>query len=178
MAQSILEGTLSLERLLTTVLQYSRPLRLELHSKDLASFLRKLILFVQADPSFPPSVNIVQHIPRTPLLLPIDETCLRSALLNLIFNALQAMPQGGVLTLALFQQDRWANIEVNDTGVGIEEADWPHLFSPFFTKKRHGNGLGLAEARKIVEAHFGTLQLQRSAPGHGSTFHIMLPTKR
>lgn len=97
-------------------------------------------------------------------------------LLNLIKNALEAMPRGGVLRLSLRQEGDRAIFLVGDTGPGIPEELLPRIFEPFVTRgKSQGTGLGLAIAHSVVEAHSGTIDL-RSKPGLGTTIEISLPT--
>jgi two-component system, NtrC family, sensor histidine kinase HydH len=119
----------------------------------------------------------------------IDPDLFEQALLNLMLNAEQAMPDGGKLTLigsAGASQDegagsssgsshtRTVQLDVIDTGVGIEPSALAKLFRPFHTTKPDGHGLGLATVRKIVQAHDGTIAVQ-SAPGRGTKFTITLP---
>lgn len=177
MAALIVEGTKQLEKLVTTILQYARPIQIELQSIDLGALLRSVIKFVKIDPAFPKDIQILSHIPNEPLLAPVDKEALQSALLNLIFNAFQAMPQGGQLTLSLLKQTNCLQISVSDTGIGMEEEKLKQLFSPFFTTKQKGNGLGLVETQKIVQAHQGTIEV-RSVLHKGSTFTISLPLRK
>jgi signal transduction histidine kinase len=96
-------------------------------------------------------------------------------LLNLIKNAVEAMPKGGVLVIALLEDARHAIFKVSDTGVGIPEELLPRIFEPFITHgKSKGTGLGLAIAKNVVEAHSGTISIQ-SVAGTGTTFEIRLP---
>ena len=177
MAHTILEGIKILEKLTTAVLQFAKPLQIHPESADLAAFLKKVVRFAKADPAFPQQVRILTNIPNGSFLIPFDPAALQSALLNLIFNAVQAMPNGGELSLSLIQMDRACQIAVTDTGIGIDPGIMEHLFSPFFTTKKWGNGLGLIEVQKIVQAHYGTIDV-RSSPDKGSTFTITLPSKR
>ncbi len=177
MASNIIEGTKTLDRLLAQVLHYARPLNLELLSSDLANFLRKVCKFAKMDPAFPANVHLTMHLSQDPIFAPIDPEALHSCLLNLIVNAYQAMPEGGTITVSLFKQDLFCLISVSDTGNGIEEKNIKQLFSPFFTTKSFGNGLGLAETFKIVQAHSGAIDV-RSKVSEGTTFTITLPLKR
>lgn len=178
MAEAILEGTKSLETLVSTVLHYTRPIRLQTESVDLGVFLRQLGKFFKMDPALTQEVNFVTHIPDAPILAPIDPAALKSALLNLLFNGLQAMtPGGGILTLSLLKQEKTCQISVCDTGVGMNEEMQKNLFSLFFTTKKKGTGLGLVEVQKIVHAHQGTIDV-RSTPKKGTTFTITLPLRR
>jgi signal transduction histidine kinase len=113
----------------------------------------------------------------------VNPAQIQQVLLNLLINARQAMPDGGVvrLRLGLDTAGRLAEISVADTGVGIAPADLRRIFEPFFSTKSEpdaagqgGTGLGLAVCRDIVEAHHGRLRAE-SRPGEGSTFTIILP---
>jgi len=177
MAGYIIDGTKSLEKIVNAVLHYSKPIQIQLQTIEIGSYLKQIGKFIKVDPAFPENVKIAMHIPDSPLLAPIDPEALKSALLNLIFNAFQAMPEGGLLTVSLLKRENSCQIAISDTGIGIEEEQQKNLFSPFFTTKQKGNGLGLVETQKIVQAHFGAIDV-RSQPGKGATFTISLPLKR
>ncbi len=173
MAVQITEATKTLERLVTTVLQYARPLQVELRTQDLATFLQKTARFIKADPAFPSTVHLFVHGVQEPQLVPFDPAALQSALLNLAVNGWQAMPHGGTLTLSLMRSDNQCQITVADTGIGMSAERLANLFEPLFTTKQNGNGLGLVETKKIVEAHGGRIDV-RSTPQHGTSFTITL----
>lgn len=177
MAGLIIEGTKSLEKIVSAVLHYSKPVQVEPRTLDLGAFLKQVGKFIKVDPAFPPNVKLSLHIPDSPLLTPFDPEALKGAMLNLIFNAFQAMPNGGELTISLFKMESFCQIAVTDTGVGIDPDALGQLFSPFYTTKSGGNGLGLVETQKIVQAHFGEISV-RSQMGKGTTFTITLPLKR
>ena len=113
-----------------------------------------------------------------------DMRQLGEAVVNLLVNALEAMPGKGRLSIAVGSQpaepadggSTGVRIDITDTGPGIKPADVPRLFEPFFTTKATGSGLGLAIVRGTVERHGGTIQVE-SHPGQGTTFSILLPTK-
>jgi signal transduction histidine kinase len=104
--------------------------------------------------------------------------------LNLIANALDAMPQGGALTISTHQtpllrsseNGRWLEISIADTGIGITEESKKRIFDPFFTTKKmgEGTGLGLTICEKIVKEHSGRIEVE-SQVGKGSTFSIYIP---
>ncbi len=177
MAHTIIEGTKTLEKLVNALLHYSKPIQIEVQTLDLGAFLKKAIKFIKIDPAFPSNVKLAMHIPDEPILVPFDPEALKSAMLNLIFNAFQAMAQGGTLTISLLKMHTSCEISVSDTGIGMEQQQLEYLFSPFYTTKKGGNGLGLVETQKIVQAHLGTI-IPRSKPGVGTTFTIALPLKR
>jgi signal transduction histidine kinase len=87
---------------------------------------------------------------------------------------MDAMPQGGVLTLRTRTEDGKVLIEVEDTGSGLTPEECARIFTPYYTSKRHGTGLGLAIVQSVVSDHGGSIQV-RSEPGRGTTFVIELP---
>jgi signal transduction histidine kinase len=176
MALSIIEGTKILERQMAHILNYARTIQIQLESKDLGALLREIAKFVKVDPAFPPTVKMILHIPNDSVIAPVDPSAMKSLMLNLMFNAIQAMPGGGTLTLSLFKLEGCCQIAVADTGVGIDADTLQHLFSPLFTTKAKGNGLGLTEVEKIVKAHRGRIDV-RSELSKGSTFTLTLPLR-
>ncbi len=177
LASQILDGTRSLERLVSSMLEYARPKELDIRTHDLGAFLRKTARFVKMDPAFPPNVRLNLYIPDEPILVPFDSDALKRAILNLMANGLQAMAKGGELTLSLLQTGHTCQITITDTGIGMEEEELASLFVPFFTTKRNGNGLGLVETKKIITTHGGTIDVH-SKPAKGSSFIIHLPMRR
>lgn len=103
-----------------------------------------------------------------------DPNQLKQVLLNLLMNAVHAMPAGGTVTIAASRTDGNARIDVRDTGIGIEPAVLERIFAPFFTTRREGSGLGLAIVKKIVEQHHATIDAT-SEPGHGTCFTLVWP---
>ena len=98
----------------------------------------------------------------------------RRALLNLVHNAMDAMPQGGMLTCCGRQDTAYVALDLRDTGTGIPAEQLARIFEPLYTTKPGGTGLGLYLVREIVTAHHGEITVQ-SAVGHGTTFTIVLP---
>ena len=95
-------------------------------------------------------------------------------MLNLVYNALEAMPQGGTLTVTGQGTATEVQLSVRDTGSGIPAAQLSHIFEPLYTTKPAGTGLGLYIVREILTAHAGEITVE-SVEGHGSTFPITLP---
>jgi signal transduction histidine kinase/CheY-like chemotaxis protein len=104
-----------------------------------------------------------------------DSSELREVLINMVFNAVDAMPEGGRLTLSAEERDKFVEISVRDTGIGMSPEVRSRVFDPFFTTKgTSGMGLGLAVCYGIIQRHQGTIEVE-SEPGRGSTFWIRLP---
>ena len=107
-----------------------------------------------------------------------DETAISQVLLNIVVNALHAMPNGGLCRIAARAQDsdgkRWVALAVTDTGIGITKQELSRVFEPFYTTKPGGTGLGLAIAYRIMQDHGGTIQVS-SAPGSGTTVVMTFP---
>lgn len=115
----------------------------------------------------------VKWEPELPMIMGVEDQ-LRQVILNLVLNAIEAMPKGGTLRIHGRVQDRWLGIQFADSGPGISAQDLPHVFEPFFTTKERGTGLGLAVSHSIVTNHGGRLTVD-SETDKGSTFTVWLP---
>lgn len=169
----IIEGVNTLERLVTQVLNYSRPLQLELKEVNLSILLAELQESLIAEKFIHKNIDFYIHRPKK-VLAAVDSGLLKSALKNLMINALQAMPKKGILEVSLEEEDRKAIIKIKDTGIGIQEEHMKKLFSPFFSTKADGNGLGLSETHKVIHAHGGEI-LVESEVNKGTVFTIKIP---
>ena len=104
----------------------------------------------------------------------LDANLFKQALLNLLLNAVQAMPEGGELLVRTLAAKEKVILHISDTGLGILPENLPHIFDAYFTTKKAGTGLGLPTTRRIIEEHNGLITAQ-SEPGHGTNFRIELP---
>ncbi|MCB0120131.1 MAG: hypothetical protein KDD72_13950, partial [Anaerolineales bacterium] len=126
------------------------------------------------------NVVLIVELESTLPWVSIDSNQMKQVLLNLIHNALQAMPQGGEMHVRTFLGRRegreWTVMSVQDTGTGISTEDQSKIFEPFFTTKgqRGGTGLGLSVTYSIVADHGGTIEVMSQA-GQGSVFEVWLP---
>ena len=125
----------------------------------------------------PENIQVNVILSANPLKLTVDCTDMKRIFVNLIKNAVQAMPNGGELTIKVLQKEKEAWICIEDTGVGIAKEIKPKLFTPLFTTKSKGQGFGLAVCKKLIEAQSGEITFD-SEVGKGSTFIIKLPLKR
>ena len=176
MASYIIDGTDTLNRLVTNVLNYARPVKTTFTPIDLKKLLEEVRERVIIDEKLGKSAAVTIRSNKTSCIVAVDAQLIQGALLNLIVNAIEAMPNGGTVALTLEQPDHEAIITVSDTGIGIAAEHLHRIFSPFFTTKPHGNGFGLSEVYKVVQAHAGTIEVS-STEGKGTTFTIKLPLK-
>jgi two-component system, NtrC family, sensor histidine kinase HydH len=154
-------------------LSLARPLEIKPESLRVQDVLNELATLVEGE-ARQSKVQIRVVAPLTLPPLKADREYLRQTLLNLILNGLQAMPEGGTLTLKANTSNGNFLISVTDTGVGIAPENRRRIFEPYFTTKAKGSGLGLAIARRIIEAHGGKITVSGEA-GHGCCFQIALP---
>jgi two-component system, sporulation sensor kinase E len=150
-----------------------RPMDVQLLERDPSAFLREIADFM-APEAERAGVMIETRIAEDLPLVLLDERLMKQAVLNLVKNALAAMPGGGRLTLAAEKADDGVSISVEDTGIGIPEEELPKIFEPYFTTKENGTGLGLTITFKIVKEHRGEIVV-KSRLGQGSVFSILLP---
>ena len=118
----------------------------------------------------PTGVEVVQHV-EPDIAIDADRDQMRQVLLNLITNGYDAMPGGGILDVSVRSTGDSARITVSDTGMGMDEETQASIFTPFFTTKSRGIGLGLAVTRRVIEAHGGTISVQ-STPSVGTSFTV------
>jgi signal transduction histidine kinase len=151
----------------------ARPLPLKPAPLQLEELLRELAALVEAEAR---QANVTVRVVGAAGLPPVvaDRDHLKQVLLNLMLNAVQAMTAGGALSLEAEGARDAVTVTVADTGPGIAPEALPRIFDPYFTTKPGGLGLGLTIARRIVEAHGGTLAVE-SEPGRGSRFRVSLP---
>lgn len=162
-----------LNRVVTELLEFARPTEIEKRLYPCRQILEHTLQLVKSDAEHQ-SVVIEWQVVPDDLEAALDLDRFSQLLLNLYLNALHAMEQGGALKVQAHLESDAVVFSVEDTGVGIEADDLPHIFDPYFTTKARGVGLGLANAHKIVEAHGGTITVS-SNPGEGATFVVRLP---
>lgn len=154
-------------------LSLARPLPLKPERLHVQELLEELVTLVEADAKAA-GVRVTLSVPPNLSSLVADRDHLKQVMLNLILNGLQAMPGGGTLTLEAEPAREGLRLIVADTGQGIPPEALPRVFDPYFTTKAKGLGLGLAIARRIIEDHGGTIEVE-SQPARGSRFSVILP---
>lgn len=176
MASFIVQGADDLNRFVSNVLLYARPFHLHVEHIDLMLLIEELRQLVQADSKWNSNVRFVIESPVPSLFVALDSQLFKTALLNLFVNAAQAMPEGGTLKVSVEPDVSWVTLLIEDTGTGIAKENLSKIFTPFFTTKESGNGLGLAEVHKVIQAHQGWIEVN-SEVGKGTIFRIKIPLK-
>jgi signal transduction histidine kinase len=175
--QRLLELVQGEVRRLNTIVEeflaLARPLALKPESIRVADLLDEVRLLIESGAGSA-GVQVEQTASTDLPPLHADRDRLKQVLLNLALNALQAMPSGGRLVLGAAAAGGALTLTVSDSGSGIAPDLLPRIFEPYVTTKARGLGLGLAIARRIVEAHGGRIEAA-SWPGHGSTFRVIVP---
>jgi signal transduction histidine kinase len=123
-------------------------------------------------PPITPELHLGENLP----VIQADAALLRRAIENLVLNAMDAMPAGGVLMLRTSLADGSVELEISDTGSGLTPEECERLFTPYYTTKQHGTGLGLAIVQSVVSDHGGRISVE-SETGVGTSFHIWLPVR-
>jgi PAS domain S-box-containing protein len=162
-----------LDAVVKRFLDFTRPMEVRLEATQLADILREVVEVAQ--PQLRKSrVEVAQLLPIDVPEVYVDRGLLKQALMNLVLNAVDAMPNGGKLQLVLSRRGEMAEISVGDTGKGIPPENRQKIFQLFFTTRPGGSGIGLASAFRIVQLHNGSIDFT-SEVGRGTTFRIELP---
>jgi signal transduction histidine kinase len=163
----------SLDNFVTEFLRFARPPRPALEPVAVRPLLADLVTFISPECARK-GASLSLTVEGGPATVMADPFQLKHALLNLVLNALQATPAGGAIAIETGGDTRVLEVRVRDTGQGIAGEVLPRVFDAFFTTREGGTGLGLPIARRIVEAHEGTLVL-RSHDGEGTVATLALP---
>jgi len=155
------------------ILGFARPIAITPRSANLNQIVNDVLELLRPQIT---ANDIDVHVSLSEQAAPaiIDESSMRGALMNLILNAVEAMPQGGRLTITSDRNEQGLRLEISDTGHGISEETVKDIFEPFYTTKEQGLGLGMPYAKKIIEQHGGNIACN-SRPGEGTTIRIALP---
>jgi PAS domain S-box-containing protein len=160
------------DKIVSDLLEYSRELRLELTKTD----ARSITSHALSEARIPRRIRVVNSTRKKPQI-EVDTDKMNRLLLNIIRNAVDAMPQGGTLRITSRESRGRIELSVADTGAGITEEDLRELWNPLFTTKAKGIGLGLPIANRLAEAHGGTITVKTKA-GRGSIFTVTVPISK
>lgn len=173
-ATIIVKEVSRLEQILREILGFVKEVRLSREAVSLNSIVDDIIMVMASDTEDRGIGIIKDYTPGVEVY--VDLNRVKEAIMNIITNAIQALPGAGEISVRTFVQDAFAVLEVKDTGRGIAEADLPSIFNPFFTTKASGTGLGLAITHRIIQEHGGLIEVE-SDIGKGSVFRVFIPMK-
>ncbi len=162
-----------LDRVVQTLVDFMRTRELHLVEVDLRRLLEEVALLAAPDAA-QHGVEIRRDVPDEPLPVNVDLDLIKQALLNVVLNGVQAMPQGGPLTISAHRDANAVVAEISDRGVGIHEDMHDKVFELYFTTKKDGNGIGLAQTYQILDWHHGSVEFE-SQEGKRTTFRFRLP---
>ncbi|HEY3244733.1 MAG TPA: ATP-binding protein [Phycisphaerae bacterium] len=149
------------------------PYKLQTTRVDMNEVVQRLIEFFGPQ-AVNAGIDVRTQFHPEPLLCELDVRLMEQALLNLLINAQEAMPNGGDLLISTSSADGRAVIEVTDTGIGIPAANRDKIFRPFFSTKPAGTGLGLSTTQRVITEHAGSIEVE-AGPRAGAKFTIRLP---
>ena len=167
-----------LDRVVQTLADFSRPVELDLREQDLRGVLSDVLALAKAEMATR-NVRLRARLPEKPLPVLIDADLLKQAVLNVLQNGAQAMPEGGALEVILEEESggkgtRSARLRIGDEGPGIAEEIREKIFDLYFTTKAEGSGIGLAMTYRILQLHHGSIEVQ-SNQGRGAEFALRIP---
>jgi signal transduction histidine kinase len=162
-----------LDRVVQTLVDFSRPVEVKLIDSDLRHVVADVVTLAAAELSTR-QVHLTSTMPEYPLTAKVDVDLLKQAVLNVIQNGAQSMPDGGRLDVMLLEEGKSAIIQIQDEGSGISEELREKIFDLYFTTKKGGSGIGLAMTYRILQLHHGSIDVQ-SEVGRGTVFQLRIP---
>ena len=164
-----------LDRVVQMLVDFTRPVELRLADTDLRRLVEDVVLLASPDAERH-GVHIDRELPAEPVMVKIDADLVKQALLNVALNGIQAMPDGGRLTLVAARTANGAQLTVHDEGPGIAADIRSKIFDLYFTTKKAGSGIGLAMTFRVMQLHNGSVDFE-SSPGVGTTFRLKFPQR-
>ncbi len=169
-----------LNQLINEILDFSRPKKLEISHFSIQEMIKELIQLLKLE-NREKEISFQLSLYQKELFIDADRNQVRQALINILLNSIQAIPQKGKISISLekttFKDEDMIQIVIQDNGSGIDSTDLSHIFDPFFTTRSDGSGLGLSIAHNIIEMHQGTIKVE-SEKGEGARISICLPIRR
>ena len=162
-----------LDRVVQTLVDFMRARELRLEEVDFRRVLEDVSLLASPDAE-QHGVTIKREFPDDALPIKADLDFIKQALLNVVLNGILAMPNGGQLTISAHREGDAVIAEVSDQGVGIAQDVQDKIFELYFTTRKDGNGIGLAQTYQILQWHYGSVEFE-SKEGVGTTFRFRLP---
>lgn len=162
-----------LDRVVQTLVDFSRPVELQLKEQDLRQIVGD-VLALSAEELSTRKVTLESDLPNNPVLVNVDADLLKQAVINIVQNGAQAMPEGGHLRVTLEDDRKHAVMRITDEGTGIPDEIRDKIFDLYFTTKSEGSGIGLAMTYRIVQLHHGSVEVE-SELNRGTEFVLRIP---
>jgi signal transduction histidine kinase len=162
-----------LDRVVQLLVDFSRPVELQLHEQDMRGVIGDVLALSAAELSTH-NVQLESRLPGRPMVVNIDADLIKQAALNVIQNGAQAMPEGGTLRVILEEQRKYAVLRIADQGPGIPDDIREKIFDLYFTTKSGGSGIGLAMTYRILQLHYGSIEVQSDGE-RGTEFLLRIP---
>jgi signal transduction histidine kinase len=162
-----------LDRVVQILVDFTRPRDLKLEQVDLRRLLEDVALLAAPDAE-QHGVKLSRNFTAEPLHVKVDTDFMKQAILNIVINGVQAMTEGGELTISARRDEGMVLTEIRDTGGGIPKEVQEKIFELYFTTKKDGSGIGLAQTYQILQWHYGTVDFE-TVEGHGTTFRLRIP---
>lgn len=162
-----------LEHMMEDMLDFARPLKLACSMEDVSQIVAQSLALLSGIAE-EKKVKVESRVSSNLPLVFLDPSRLKQVLINLTVNAIEASPEGEKVEMDIYQKRKFLTIEIRDRGCGLPAGKKEKIFSPFYTTKSKGTGLGLPIVEKIVEAHQGTMEVMEN-PTKGVTFRITIP---
>ena len=162
-----------LDRVVQILVDFTRPRDLHLEETDLRRLLEDGVALAAPDAGRH-GVTMACELPSEPLMVKVDTDFIKQAILNVVLNGVQVMPNGGKLTISARREDEMVVTEIRDQGSGIAPEVQDRIFELYFTTKKGGTGIGLAQTYQILQWHYGSVDFE-SVEGQGTTFRLRLP---
>jgi signal transduction histidine kinase len=162
-----------LDRVVQTLVDFTRPRDLHLEEVDLRRLMEEVAQLAAPDAE-QHGVTIERHMPEQRLAIKVDVDLMKQAILNVVINGVQSMPQGGLLTISARRENNAVVAEVRDQGGGIPKDMHDKIFELYFTTKKDGSGIGLAQTYQVLQWHYGSVDFE-SGEGTGTIFRFHIP---
>jgi PAS domain S-box-containing protein len=162
-----------LDRVVQILVDFTRPRDLHLEEIDMRRLLEDVVMLATPDTD-QHGVTVKRRLGAEPLGVRVDLDLMKQAILNLVINGMQAMPQGGTLTISARRDADSVVAEIRDQGVGIAHELQEKIFELYFTTRKGGSGIGLAQTYQALQWHYGSIDFE-TAEGQGTTFRLRLP---
>ncbi|MDH4231740.1 MAG: HAMP domain-containing histidine kinase [Nitrospirota bacterium] len=171
--QAVIDSAQGMERIVDDVLDFARPIRLELQQEDLRQVVDHacVVCKTKAEEG---GVKVSRDQPPEPVRTVIDKFQMERAITNLLSNAIEASDRYQTVTISTKSSDNSVSVIIKDHGSGMDSETLENVFIPFYTKKSKGTGLGMSIAKKIIDGHLGTINIY-SRPGEGTKVKIEIP---